>query len=185
MWPLIQNCVIFWLQGRSFDCKNCSRNSGWPRWREEFTRSDSSKSGSSRRNGCAGTVYTINVRCFLSLGLLLIMQIYMHIQQNKNSYIQACSKVHKSGVKFHISEGNSLKIWLNRVALTWIRGESVLMKNVNAIGIFPASEKLRMWSDCMDAYLKKATRNKQRACKNQQEELRKERHIINQKVNLS
>lgn len=36
----------------------------------------------------------------------------------------------------------------------------------------------------MDAYLK-AVRNKQRACKKQQEELRKECHIINQKVNLS
>lgn len=48
----------------------------------------------------------------------LIMQIYMHIQQNKKSYIEVYSKIHKSGVKFQISEGNSLKIWLNRVALT-------------------------------------------------------------------
>lgn len=40
-------------------------------------------------------------------------------------------------------------------------------------------------SDCMDTYFKKAARNKQRAWNKQLEEVRKECHVTNQKVNLS
>lgn len=50
---------------------------------------------------------------------------------------------------------------------------------------FRHQKSSRMWSDCMDTYLKRAARNKQSTCKKQQEELRKECHVTNQKVNLS
>lgn len=50
---------------------------------------------------------------------------------------------------------------------------------------FRHQKSSRMWYDCMDTYLEKAARNKQRACKKQEEELRQECHVTNQKLNLS
>lgn len=71
------------------------------------------------------------------------MQVCMRIQQKKKILHRGMFKIHKSGVKFWISEGSGLKIHLNRVALPSMQRESVLMKNVNTIGVFQTSEKFK------------------------------------------
>lgn len=92
-------------------------------------------------------------------------------------------KIHKSGVKFWISEGSSLKIHLNRVALPSMQRESVLMKNVNTIG---SLSDIRKVQGCdLIAWTLNSKRLLGITCKKQQEELRKECHVTNQKVNLS
>lgn len=48
-------------------------------------------------------------------GEVFLNRANLHAYTAKERIIEACSK---SGVKFQISEGNSMTVWLNRVALT-------------------------------------------------------------------
>lgn len=78
----------------------------------EITNCNNSNFGRSRRNGYADTIHKIYVR-----PSLLVMQICMHIQQKKKILHRGLFKIHESEVKFWISEGSSLRICLNGIAL--------------------------------------------------------------------